>query len=235
MADSRSERVAQWRDHVDELCHDGETIEHRAELEGATVVVTNQRVFAFPAGSSGPTVRHVDRPNVGTITVETDQRLRDLCLGFVAAFIGIGLIQLTTDVSFATLIPGVDLGWRGAAPGAAQLASAVESILEFLETALLLVEWGVVLIGIAAFAVALALAARYVRSSSRRLVCRVHGGDDLEFPVSDADLEADAVADLERAIRPGDGSALAEVDGDERGSRSESRGNGDGRDRAVGD
>ncbi|ELY65829.1 hypothetical protein [Natrinema versiforme] len=231
MADSRSERVAQWREHVDELCHDGETIEHRADLAGATVVVTNQRVFAFPAGSSGPTVRHVDRPNVGTITIETEHRLRDLCLGFVAAFIGIGLVQLTTDVSFATLIPGIDLDWRDSAPGATQLASAVESALEFLETALTVVEWGVLLSGIAAFVVALALVVRYVRSRSRRLVCRVHGGDDLAFAVSDADLEADAVAALERAIRPGDGAALEEVDGDERDSRN----NDDGRDRAVGD
>ncbi|QCS40984.1 hypothetical protein [Natrinema versiforme] len=230
MADSRSERVEQWREHVDELCHDGETVEHRADLEGATVVVTNQRVLAFPSDSSGPTVRHVDRPNVGTIAVETDHRLRDLCVGFVAAFVGIGLIELTRGVSFATLIPGVDLGWSESTPGATQLAGVVESAIEFLETALLLVEWGVLLGGVAA----LALVARYIRSRSRRLVCRVHGGDDLAFAVSDADLEADAVADLERAIRPGDGSALEGAGGSESGSRSDGRSD-DGRDRAMGD
>ncbi|SEQ71102.1 hypothetical protein [Natrinema salaciae] len=209
MADTRSERVEEWRDHVDELCHDGETVEHRADLEGATVVVTNQRVMAFTPDAAGPNFRHVDRPNVGTVTVETTHRLGRLCAGFVVAFVGVGLLEFATDVSFATLVPGVDRDGSGPIPEPNAATRVVETAIEALETTLLVLEWGVLAAGVAALAVAALLAISYLRSRSRRLVLRVTGGDDLPLPVGSADLETGAVSDLERAIRPGTGSGSA--------------------------
>lgn len=205
MAKTRSERVEQWRDHVDELCHDGETVEYRVDLEDATVAVTNQRVLALTPDASGGNFRHVDRPNVGTVTVETDEPLGRLGGAFVAAFVGVGLLEAATDVSLAGLVPGVDLEAIRSAPWADGVARLAETALEAVETLLLLVEWGILLLGVAALATGVGLVGSYLRSRSRRLVCRVSGGDDLVLPVDDGGLEDDTVADLERAIRPGPG------------------------------
>lgn len=215
MAETRSERVDEWRDHVDELCHDGETVEHRADLEGATVAVTNQRVLAFTPDGDEPKFRHVDRPDVGTVSVETAMQLRHLVAGFAAAFVGLGVLEWTTDVNFATAVPSVGLEEVGPAPGTTQLTQVVETTLGILETGLVVLEWGVLLLGIAAVVVAALFVGQFLRSRSRRLVLRVAGGTDLEVPVSDATIEDGTVTDLERAIRPGSRPALEENRGNE--------------------
>ncbi|WP_255681806.1 hypothetical protein [Natrinema sp. SYSU A 869] len=211
MAKTRRERVEQWRDHVDELCHDGERVEHRTDLEDATVAVTNQRVLALTAGSSDGNFRCVDRPNVGTVTIETSERLSHLCAGIAAAFVSVVVLEVATDVSVATLVPGVDLEGISSVPGADVLTRLSEITLGVVETALVLVEWGVLLIGVAALAIAAALVGSYLRSRSRRLVLRVSGGNDLVLPIGDADLDDGTVADLEQAIRPGSATVIAET------------------------
>ncbi len=207
MARTRRERVEQWRDHVDELCHEGEHVDHRTDLADATVAVTNQRVLALRADSSDGTFRHVDRPNVGTVTVETSARLSHLCAGLAAAFVGVGVLEVATNGSGATPVPAVDLEGVSV-PGPNALARLAESAVAAVETLLVLVEWGVLLVGVAALALAVGLVGSYLRSRSRRLVLRVSGGDDLVVPVGDAKLDDGTVADLERAIRPGSTSTL---------------------------
>ncbi|WP_226483142.1 hypothetical protein [Natrinema amylolyticum] len=207
MAETRRERVEQWRDHVDELCHDGERVEHRTDLENATVAVTNQRVLALTADSSDGNFRSVDRPNVGTVTVETSERLSHLCAAIVAALVGVGVLAVATDASFATLVPGVDLEGVGSIPQRNALTRLAESALAAVEATLVLVEWGVLVLGVAALALAAGLVGSYLRSRSRRLVLRVSGDDDLVLPAG-GDLDDGAVADLERAIRPGSASTL---------------------------
>ncbi|AFO55901.1 MULTISPECIES: hypothetical protein [unclassified Natrinema] len=214
MVRTRRERVEQWRDHVDELCHEGEHVEHRTDLADATVAVTNQRVLALTADSSDRAFRHVDRPNVGTVSVETSARVSHLCAGLAAAFVGVGVLEVATNGSGTTLGPAVDLD---SVPGPTALTRLAESVVAAVETILELVEWGVLLAGVAALALAVGLVGSYLRSRSRRLVLRVSGGDDLVLPVGDAELGDGAIADLERAIRPGSGSELADAgrrDGD---------------------
>ncbi|MDF9747217.1 hypothetical protein [Natrinema salsiterrestre] len=209
MARTRTERIDQWRDHVDELCHDGETVRHRADLEGATIAVTNQRVLAFTPHRDEPKFRHVDRPDVGTVSVETDTPLRQLCLGGLTAVVGVGLLELARGSDFATAAPTVDLEGIRSMPGGTQLTRVVEATLEAIETALAVLEGGVLLLGVAALVVATVFVAAVLRSRSRRLVIRVSGGTDIEVPVSDAAVAAGTVEDLERAIRPGSGTGSA--------------------------
>ncbi|WP_226004664.1 hypothetical protein [Natrinema salinisoli] len=221
MARTRTERIDEWRAHADELCHDGETVDHRADFEGGTIVVTNQRVLAFTPGGDEPKFRHVDRPDVGTVSVETDTPLRQLCLGGVTAVVGVGLLELARGSRFATAAPTVDLEGIRPMPGATQLTRVVEATLEAIETALVVLEGGVLLLGVAALVVATVFVVSVLRSRSRRLVLRVSGGNDIEIPVSDAAVAAGSVEDLERAIRPGSGSTpgLEEIRDDE-GARS---------------
>ncbi|ELY78577.1 hypothetical protein [Natrinema pallidum] len=224
MARTRRERVEQWRDHVDELCHEGEHVEHRTDLADATVAVTNQRVLVLTADSSDGAFRHVDRPNVGTVTVETSARLRHLCAGLAAAFVGVGVLGVATNGSVATPGPAIDLEGVSV-PGPNALTRLAERAVAAVETILVLVEWSVLLVGVAALALAVGLVGSYLRSRSRRLVLRVSGGDDLVLPVANVELDDGAVADLERAIRPGSASELAGAgrsDGDRAGEERRS-------------
>lgn len=207
MAETRSERVAQWREHVDELCDDGERVERRIDLENATVVVTNRRVMTFVPDADGAGFHHAERPNVGTVSVETADRLGRLWWGIAAAFVGVGLLETARAVSFVDYVPASDLQDIGPLPGSNPLERLVDGALSAIETALLVVDWAVLLSGGVALTVAAALVWRYVRSRSRRLVLRVHGGTDLAVPVSRADLEAGLNAEIETAIRPKAASA----------------------------
>ena len=206
MASRRTERIAAWRERVDELCYDGERVERRVNLERATVVVTTQRVLAFVPHTAGPDFRHVDRPNVGTVTVEMSQRLAVLCVGVVAAFAGLAAVETATSVSFTSVAPAADLEGIAPLPGSELLVGLVEAVVAAVETALLVLEWSVLLVGVAAFVPAVGLVSYYIRSRARLLVVRVSGDDDIVIPVTGTDLESEPAAALEAAIRPGPGS-----------------------------
>ena len=209
MAGRRTERIDEWRERVDELCYDGEHVERRVDLECATVVVTTQRVLAFVPTTAGPAFRHVDRPNVGTVSLETSQRLAALCAGIVAAFAGVATLETATSVDFASFAPSVSLDGLAPLPGSDLVVGLVEAILTAIETVLVALEWSILLVGVAAFVVALGLIAYYARSRARLLVVRVSGDDDLEIPVTGSDLESDPAVTLEAAIRPGSDSTPA--------------------------
>ncbi|QLG49631.1 hypothetical protein [Natrinema halophilum] len=236
MADTRRERLERWSEHVDQLCDDGETVERRVDLEDATVVVTNRRVMAFTPSSDGPNFRYVDRPNVGSVSVETDDRLRQFCVGIVAAAVGVGLIETARAVRFTAYVPEFEPQGSDSVPGMNTVESLVDAALSAIETALLLLNWGIFLSGGVAFAVAIALLVRYVRSRSHRIVLRIRGDDDLVLPLGGADLEADRVPVLEAAIRPdtnGEGRTADDRSGGIAGgeTRPRSDGPGDERDR----
>ncbi|WP_254762569.1 hypothetical protein [Natrinema marinum] len=203
MAEPPTERDDRWSDNVDQLCADGETVERRVDLERAAVVVTSHRVLVFTPSASGRNFREVERPNVGTVTVETDQRLRQLCWALVAAAAGIALVETARAVDFAGFAPDPDLEPTAALPGVEVITNAVETVLSAIETALLVLDWAVLTGGVAAFILAVGFVVRYVRSRSRRLRIRVNGGSDVELSAAGIDRGADLAADLETAIRPG--------------------------------
>lgn len=206
ISSERADRVDRWTERVDQLCRDGETVEHRVDLASATVAVTSHRVLAFTPDADGPNFRHVERPNVGTVTLETTNRLGLLCWALVAAFVGVALLETATAADFTALVPGVDPPATGSLPGAGRVAQLAEGALGAVETALLVVEWGVLAIGGIAIVLAAVLVGAYIRSRSQRLVLRVSGDEDLVLSVGDAEFGADDVTELEAAIRPGSAS-----------------------------
>ncbi|OLZ42523.1 hypothetical protein A6E15_16830 [Natrinema saccharevitans] len=198
MANVQGDRAAAWTDRVEQLCDEGERIAHRADLEAATLVVTNRRLLAFTPDRGGRNFRAVDRPNVGTVAVESTDRLAWLGLSLAAAFVGVGLLEAARAVSLGDLVP-VEPPSAPALPPVSDLVGAVR---EGVGTALLVLEWGAVALAVTALVLAVALFGAYVRSRSRRLVIRVSGGADLAVPVTDTAVEDGVVADLEAAIRP---------------------------------
>ena len=190
-----------WSDHVDELLYEGERERRRVDLEAATVVVTNHRVLAFADGG-GTNYRHVDRPNVRRVTVETDGRPRYLVWATALLTLGIGLLAATTRVEPGGLVESV--GLEGGDP-----TGVADGALETVETLLVAFELAVLAGGLLALAVAALYFVRYGRSRSRRLVLRVSGDEDIALPVTDLDLERGRVTELEAAIRPGSGPERA--------------------------
>ena len=206
MASRRTDRIDEWRERVDELCYDGERVERRLDLERATIVVTTQRVLAFDPHTAGPDFRHVDRPNVGTVTVETSHRLAVLCAGIGAAVAGIAAVETATSVGVSSAAPAADLEGIDPLPGSDLVVGFVETVLAAVGMALVALEWGLLLVGVAILVIAVGLVGSYFYSRARLLVVRVSGDDDLEVPVTKTDLADEPVASLEAAIRPGSDS-----------------------------
>ncbi|WP_435551021.1 hypothetical protein [Natrinema sp. CGMCC1.2065] len=218
MARAQGDRATAWTERVEQLCDEGERIDHRADLEAATLVVTNRRLLAFTPDRDGRNFRAVDRPNVGTVTAESTDRLAWLVLSLAAAVVGVGLLE----ASQATLGGLVPVGLPSA-PDLPPVSDLVGAVREGVGTALLVLEWGAVALALTALLFAVVFAVAYVRSRSRRLVIRVSGGADLAVPVTDTAVEDGVVADLEAAIRPepidrgGGRSEGHEADGEESG------------------
>ena len=196
-----------WSEHVDELLYDGERVKRRVDLEGATFVVTNDRVLVFTEGGDGPNYWTVERPNVARISVETEDSLVPLVWGTIVLFLALGVLLLAMTYDLASIADNFDVeDTTGIAGGA----------LETVETLLTVFDLTVLAIGLLLLLVAVAFFVQYVRSRSRRLILRVSGDDDISVPVTDDDLEADREIVLQEAIAPGpgpvDSDAVVEAD-----------------------
>ncbi|WP_265109256.1 hypothetical protein [Halosolutus halophilus] len=186
----------EWTDHVDQLLLDGEREVERIELESATVVVTSHRVFAFTPDVDGADFRAVDRPNVRNVTVDGDENRRAAGWTLASGVLGIGLLVTATLVDPTGVVDNID------ADGPGPVAGVIDGALRAVETLLAAFELALLGTGFVLLALSLLFGLRYGHSRSRRLVLRIAGDDDLDLPVTDADLEAGAVPSLEEAIGP---------------------------------
>lgn len=184
-----------WSEHVDQLLDEGERERHRVDLEEATVVVTNRRVLVFTPDVDGPNYRSVERPNVTRVSVETDSALGRLVWATLFLFLGLGLLLVGTTIDLAGLADDY-AGNTGDPTGIA------DGTLETLSTVLTVFDLSILVGGGVLLALAALFFAAYARSRVQRLALRVSGGDDILFPVTDADLEAERAVALEEAIGP---------------------------------
>ncbi|MFC4540594.1 hypothetical protein ACFO5R_01475 [Halosolutus amylolyticus] len=198
----------EWTDHVDQLLLDGERERERIELESAIVVVTTHRVLAFTPGRDGADFRVVDRPNVRNVTVDDDGSRRTAGWTLASGILGIGLLVTSTVVDPGRIVGDVD--------GDGPVSGVVETAFQVAETVLTGVELALFGGGLLLLALSLLFGLRYGHSRSRRLVLRIAGDDDLDLPVTDADLEAGAVPALEAAIGP-ESTESGPVDGPNEG------------------
>ena len=193
-----------WTNRVDQLLYDGETERRRVEFATATVVVTTHRVLAFTDGD-GSAYRAIDRPNVGRVTVDTGGETRHLVRALPAGLIGTALLAVGVALASADLVPESSLEEpQGSGNGPVDgMTEVTDSAFRTVETILTVFELGSLLLSVLLFAVALVFCGLYARSRSRALVIRVRGDDDVEFPVTDADIEDGLVTALKEAVRPG--------------------------------
>ncbi|AEH36224.1 hypothetical protein Halxa_1592 [Halopiger xanaduensis SH-6] len=202
-----------WSDHVDQLLYGGEEQRRRLEFADATVVVTTHRVLVFAEDDGGiasprtesemgAAYRTVDRPNVRGVTVKTGGSTSHLIRSLGPGLLGGGLVAVGTFLDASSLIPAFG-GSEGADGTGGGVADVTGGVFETVATVLAAVELATVGLGALALVVAVGYLALYLRSRSRRIVLSVSGGEDIQLPITDADIEAGIVSELEAAIRPG--------------------------------
>lgn len=182
-------------ERADELLLEGEHEHDRIELASATVVVTTHRVLTSTPGEDETNVRAVDRSTVGNVILETSGSLRSLSRALVAGVFGCGVLVTAMLVDPSGVLTDIDAG-AGATPAADVLTEALGTV----ETILIWFELALFAGGLLFLAIALFFGVRYARSRSRLLVVRVGDDENLEFPVTETEVEAGVVPVLKRAI-----------------------------------
>lgn len=207
-----------WRDRVDELLFDGESVRERVAVDGHELVVTSHRVLSLaPVHVDGPQFRHVDRPNVADVRLEMHESLRLLGWAILLGAVGFALAFVAASFEFAAAVP--DLNGGGPAMG------AIDGTIAVLESVLAAFELVLLALGLLTCAAALATFGLYLRDRERRLVVAVAGDEDLSIPLP-PEPEA-AVRSLSAAIEgedeprpiPADGADLTSGGRDEPAAR----------------
>ncbi len=165
---------ADWRDHPEDLCYDGESVEAAVDADAgrSRVVVTTHRVLAF-APDHDPRFREVARPNVTGVAVEAVGATGPLHRAARFGAWGVGLLAAGLLVPLDAALAGTgDLG--GANAGGAL------SFLGTLLAALALLDDPLRVVGAVLLLVAAALAALHVWSRQQTAVVQVSGHDDVE-------------------------------------------------------
>jgi hypothetical protein len=170
----------QWRDEVDRLLYEGETVEERVELEeGATLVVTSHRVLAFKPSLEGPNFEQVDRPNVEGVSTGAlaDSDLLSSALQW--GVIGIVLIAGGFLVNLDSLVGEVNLDTSSAGQiGIGGFMGMMQGVMDLLA----LLDDGMRLFGALFLLLAVVFVGVYVWGRERTLVIRVAGDEDVHLP-----------------------------------------------------
>ena len=187
-----------WRDRVEQLLYDGESVRETVEFDAATVVVTSHRVLAFTPEADGANFQQVDRPNVDGIDTgarsESDLLERGIRYGLVGAV----LVAAGQVVNLDGLLGGVDL--QSQATGELGLGGIMGTLQTMLNV-LTYLDQLLQVVGALALLLGVALLAVYWVTRDATLVVRVAGGDDIHLPrPSDAAGTRDRLA---RAVSPG--------------------------------
>lgn len=217
-------------DHVDHLDHrryDGETEQRRLELETATIVVTSHRVLTVDRSGHGTPgakpYRHADRPNVQHVGITDGGSPKRLLWSLLAGALGLTLLTIAAVVSFAELVPEIeldgtaaagedgggagaetDIGGTGGETGTADgTTAAVDGTFDTLGVLFQLLDLAILVGGLLSLAIGAVVAGLYVRSRSRRLVVAVAGADDIAVPLGETDDAGPITLSLSEAIEPG--------------------------------
>ncbi|HKL28059.1 MAG TPA: hypothetical protein VJ898_02210 [Natrialbaceae archaeon] len=166
---------------VSDLLYRGETVAESVEVDGNGVVVTSHRVLALTPEGDGPNFRHVDRPNVTGVRVETVGASRWLRRTFQPFVLGLVLLAGGWIVDLDGLTSGLDststeTAGRTGVGGVVSMAEGLGRALAFFDDALL-VGGALCLLLVAAFL------GVYAHSRQRRLIVAVAGEEDLSIPV----------------------------------------------------
>lgn len=187
-----------WRDRLDDLLYEGESIEESVTVGDARVVVTSHRLLSFAPHLDGPNFRQVDRPNVLGVSTGARSDTGHLVRGVRWTAIGLVLVLAGTFLDMDDLVGGVDLGGgAGGQIGVGGVLGVVRSMLDLLrqlDELLQLFGALALLLGVVVFGV-------YLRSREPTIVVEIAGDeDDVHLPRPE---DARAIVDrLAAAVGP---------------------------------
>ncbi|MFC7131763.1 MULTISPECIES: hypothetical protein [Salinibaculum] len=186
-----------WRDRVDQLLYDGESVRETVAFDDASVVVTSHRVLAFTPEADGANFQQVDRPNVDGVGTSARSKAGLLERGIRYGLVGAVLVVAGQFVNLDGLVGGVDL--QGQATGELGLGGIMGTLQTMLNL-LTRLDQLLQVVGALALLLAVVLLGVYWVTREATLVVEVAGGDDIHVPrPSDA---TDARDRLAAAVSP---------------------------------
>ncbi|MFB6133397.1 MAG: hypothetical protein ABEJ55_00220 [Halanaeroarchaeum sp.] len=154
----------------------GETVEHRIEIDTATVAVTTHHLLVVDPEGTGANLRAIERPNVEEVSEERRGAEWLLAGGLKALVLGVAGMAGSRVVDFGSVFGSVDpqaLSTVGAG-GFVSLIEWLVHVLSVLDVVLLGSGAALVVIGIGAVA-------GYVSTRDTVLLVRVAGDDDVRL------------------------------------------------------
>lgn len=194
--------MAQWRERIEDLLFDGETVRETVALDSARVVVTSHRVLAFTPGMEGANFHQVDRPNVEGVGTGARGTAGLLEPTAKVGVLGVVLVAAGAFLDFGAILGDVTLGGAGGEAagriGIGNVLGPLRGLLDFLRN----LDAYMQLFGGLALLLAVVLGGAYWYLRDPTLVVEVAGGEDVHLPRPDA--ESDVAGRLERTIAPGE-------------------------------
>lgn len=188
--------MAGWKDRVEDLLYENETVEEVVDVDSARVVVTSHRVMTFTPEMDGENFTQAERPNVTAVETsavgKTDLVERSVRYGIYGGFLVLGGLV----INFEDYVGGISFDSQAAsetgAGGIVGVAQGMTNFMANLDELMQTLGALVVLIAVVLFAV-------YWLLRTPTLVIRIAGDRrDIHVPrPEDADLAATA---LEEAI-----------------------------------
>jgi hypothetical protein len=176
--------MSAWRDRVEKLLYEGETVEDHVEWETASVVVTSHRVLAFTPETEGPNFSQVDWPNVDGVKTSAQSEVGLLRRGVRYGVMGAVLVVTGQTIDFRSIVGDTSVG--GAAVdqmGIGGIMSLVDSLLALMRR----LDDVMQILGALALLVAAVLVGVYWYTREPTLAIEVAGGEDIHVPRADED------------------------------------------------
>lgn len=190
--------VMSWRDRVNELLYDGETVRETVDVGANRVYVTSHRVLAFPAATAdddAANFRHVDHPNVEGVTAGSESDRGALARAVAWSIAGVPFVVAGVVVEVGDWFSLPESVQSGGVAGTGGIVSLFADVFG----ALALLDEAVALAGAGFLAVAAWYGVRYWRSRDRVVVIDVAGDTDVRLRVDVG--ETAAAEQLRTAIR----------------------------------
>lgn len=187
-----------WKDRVEDLLYESESVEEVVDVEGARVVVTGHRVLTFTPEMDGENFRQVERPNVAAVETsalgKTGLAERAIRYGVYGAV----LVLAGFVLDFESYVGGITFDAEAAQrTGAGGIVGVAQSMLDLMAR----LDQFMQVAGALVLLVAVALFAVYWLLRTPTIAIRVAGdGEDLHVPRSDDPDRA--IATLRQAMFP---------------------------------
>ncbi|WP_227134060.1 hypothetical protein [Halorubellus salinus] len=178
-----------WRDRVNDLLYDGETVQETVDVGANRVYVSSHRVLAFPdatADDDAANFRHVDHPNVEGVTAGSESDRWALAKAVAWGIAGVSFVVAGVVVEVGDWFSLPESVQSGGVAGTGGIVSLFADVFG----ALALLDEAVALAGACFLVVATWHGVRHWRSRDRVVTVGVAGDTDVRLRVDAGEVAA---------------------------------------------